>query len=138
MENDNLLNEWFFCIHLYWKDEYQEIDNLDLVHSEYRHFAKNNMTQTLYKCIGFDENYLIIQSKKFDLKIKKSAIKEILPKPIFEWGEKVQELERPQIRGIIEDLIWHQNKNDFLYNISVDGKRKSRQYRSDELRLEHE
>jgi hypothetical protein len=133
---DKYLNRWVTCKTLFYKDEFQVIDNLELVHPSYHDFVKQNRIQTIYKCIGIDADYLIIRSRSFDLKVKPDAIHSLLPTPAFEWGSSVQEVSRPEIKGVIEDLIWHQNKQDFLYYLSVGGKRKTRQYQANELKSE--
>ncbi len=135
MENDRYLNKWVTCKNLYYKDEFQEIDNLDLVHEDFKDFVRVNRTQTIYKCVGNDSDFLILRSKLFELKVKSEAIHQVLPNPVFEWSEKVREIVRPEIVGVIDDLLWHQNKQTFLYYISVENKRKSKQYQSTELQF---
>lgn len=135
METKEFLNKWVFCIHLYWKDEFQEINNLYLVEKEFQNFVKDNRMQTLYKCVAIENDYLVLQSKKFMLKVKKEGIKKILPQSTFQWEDMIQEIERPEIMGKIEDVIWHEKNSDFLYYITtIDGKKKSRQYKAHELK----
>lgn len=54
--------------------------------------------------------------------------------PDFEWGMDVQEIEHPEVCGIIDELFWHHKRNKFLYYITINGKRKSRRYSDKELR----
>jgi hypothetical protein len=134
MKTKNYLGRWVSCKHLYYKDEFQVINNLHQVHPDFQEFVKNNRTQTIYKCVEIMNEYLLLRSKKFDLKIKVDGIKDIYPNPAYEWGTNVQEIERPEVIGVIDDLIWHQNKNQFLYYLSIKGKKKSRQYYEYELK----
>ena len=133
MENNQYLNKWVVCKNLYYKDEFQEINNLDLVHEDFKDFVLGHRTQTIYKCLGLDNDYLILRSKLFELKVKSAAIEFVLPNPVFEWGMKVKEVVRPEVIGVVEDLLWHQKRQTFLYQISVGDKKKSRQYQSNEL-----
>lgn len=136
MAIDEYLNKWVTCKTLFYRDEFQVIDKLEFVHPSYRDFVKQNRTHTIYKCIGVDDNYLNIRFQSFDLKVKPEAIHSILPTPVFEWGSSVRVVSRPEISGVIDDLIWHQNKQDFLYYLRVGGKRKTRQYQANELKNE--
>ena len=129
----NFLGKWVYCIILYYKSEFQETDNLHLVHEDYKNFVRNNLTNTFYNCIGNDGQFLILKTKKFELKVKTDAIKGILSTPKFSWEDQIREVERPGIIGIIDDLIWHQNKSEYIYYISINGKRKSRRYMENEL-----
>jgi len=133
MEIKDYLSKWLFCIRLYYKDEFQEINNLHLVNPDFREFVKNNLTNTLYKCIKINGKYLVIHSKDYKLEILPEAIKIIMPNPKFEWGDKVQEVESPEIKGEVENIIWHMKDNEYKYYIKVNGKSKSRRYNPNEL-----
>jgi hypothetical protein len=135
MEINDYIDKWIASSTIYWKDVYQEIDNLQYVKEEDRRFAKNNIKLIFGKCIGVIENYLIIQDKRGILRIMPELVANIYPSPKFEWGDKIQEIQRPEIKGEIENLIWHMKDNEFKYFIKINGKSKSRRYNPDELKL---
>jgi hypothetical protein len=135
MENETYLNKWLICKTLYYKDEFQEINNLDLVHDDFKEFVKNNRTQTIFKCIQIEDNWLLLHANKFYLKVNPKSVIKILPDPVYEWGTKVCEANRPEIVGVVEELLWHQKRQEFLYFISIQNKKKSRQFSTGELIL---
>jgi hypothetical protein len=138
MEIKEFINKWMssdLIYDNYSKNESCRTDNLQYVMDEDREFAKNNVGYAFGKCIGIIENYLIIQDKRGILRIMPELIHRIYPTPKFEWGNKVQEVARPEIKGEIENIIWHMKDNEFKYFIKVNGKSKSRRYNPDELEL---
>lgn len=135
METSNFLNTWVVCKVLYYQDEFQKIDELNLVHDDYKSFVKENRIQTIYKCTNVDSTFLTLKAKSFEIKVKPEAIKIILPKSTFSWGDLVQEKERPEIQGVIDNIVWHDNEQEFKCFIKVSGKQKTRRYSYNELRL---
>jgi hypothetical protein len=128
----NNVNEWLFCKILYWKDSFQEIDNLSLVKDEYRNFVKSNSTQVLYRCIEESDDYLTLQSKNFRLEVKREAVSKILPNSIFSWNEEVYDRSNRTVVKV-DDIIWHDKEQKYFYLISLNGKKKSRRYTDAEL-----
>ena len=133
MDINEYINKWVSSDNIYWKDKFQEIDNLQYVKEEDRVFAKNNVGYAFGKCIGVIEPYLIIHNEKYNLRILPKLVRNIYPAPKFEWGDRVQEVERPEVKGEIESFIWHTKDSEFKYYIKVNGKPKSRRYNPNEL-----
>ncbi len=131
---NNYINKWLFFELLYYKDEFQIIDNTEFVHPNERNFVKTNLTNTLYHCIGVENEYLVVKSKNKILRIKSDIIKGYLPTPKFKWGDIVYEIGKPNTKAVIDDLFWHHNKQQFIYYLKVDGKKKTKHYRKDDLR----
>ena len=127
------IDKWVSSETIYWKDEFQEIDNLKHVMEEDRTFAKSNFTYVFGKCIGVIGNFLIILDKRGTIRIKPKLINYIYQTPKFEWGNSVQEIKRPEIKGKIESLFWHLKDNEYKYFIRKNGKVKSRRYDEHEL-----
>jgi hypothetical protein len=56
-----------------------------------------------------------------------------MPPPLFQIGEMVQERERPNIAGVVNRVVWHHKRDEYLYFLTVNGKKKSRSYFANEL-----
>jgi hypothetical protein len=82
-----------------------------------------------------DGEYLKVESKgRIVVRVKIEGVKRVFPSPDFIWGDNVCILSKPNSRAIIEYLFWHHNKEEFLYYLKVDGKKKNKQYRKDDLK----
>jgi hypothetical protein len=130
---EEFINKCIFFEILYYKDNFQEINNLESVNVSDWDYVKTNMTNTIYICTGIENDYLIVKSKKTTLRIKPNLIKGYLPFPKFIWNEKVIQKSKPEIEAIIDDFIWHQNHQQYYYHIYVNGKRKSKRYTENDL-----
>ena len=133
MEIKYYVNKWLSSDIIYWKDEFQEINNLLCIKEEDRDFVKNNIKIAFGKCIGTEGGGLILFNCNFTIHIKPQLVKKIFPTPKFEWGNEIQEVIRPQIKGVIEKIEWHYKNQMYVYYINIDGKMKSRRYNGDEL-----
>ena len=125
---EKIINKFLYLKDLYYKDKFQEINNLDSVHPEDQDFVKNNITNTIYECIEVQGEYLVIKAKKYTLRIKPNVIRLILPTSNYKWNEKVFENSKPTLEARIEDILWHHKEQKYYYHISINGKRKSRRY----------
>lgn len=135
MGTNIFLNKWVVCKVLYYQDEHQVINELDLVHDNYKTFVKESRIQTIYKCTNVDDVFLTLKARSFEIKVKPDAVKSILPISVFSWGDIVQESERPEIQGEIDNIIWHDKDQEYKYFIKVEGKLKTRRYSFTELKL---
>jgi hypothetical protein len=135
MEIKDYINLWMSSEIIYWKDDFQEIDNLKYIIEEDRDFVKNRIKHIFGKCIGIAEDFLVVLDKRGKIRISPVLIDHIYPSPKFEWNDLVQEVERHTIKGKIEDIIWHQKDREYKYFISVNGKLKSRRYNANELMI---
>jgi len=133
MEISDYINKWICSDTIYWKDNFQEIDNLKYIMEDDRTFARSKFHYIFGKCIGITGKFLVIYNKKGILRIEPNLIKFIYPSSKFEWNDFVQEVKRPEIKGKIEDIIWHLKDQEYKYFISINGKMKSRRYDSGEL-----
>mgnify|MGYP003596883821 CR=1 FL=1 len=130
---NEFLNKWFLLDLLFYKDEFQEINKLDLVHPLDTEVFKSNPMNKLYECIGIEGDFLVIKHKANSFRIKKEAIKQLMPNPKFKWGEKVIQISKPEIESHIDDFFWHYKNGEYLYNLIVNGKRKSNRYNESDL-----
>ena len=124
MSNDLYINKWLFCPYLKNNDlDYlihpEDLDKLDSL--------------GIVKGLGLDGEYLKVESKGGIVRVKIECVKRVFPSPDFIWGEEVDILSNLDSKAIIEDLFWHHNKEEFLYYLKVDGKKKSKQYSKNDL-----
>jgi hypothetical protein len=136
MEIKEYVNKWMSTDLIYWKDFNGGTNNLRFVNEEDRKFITNE-GYFFGKCIGTIEEYLIFYNGSFTLRILPKLVRNIYPTPKFEWGDKVQEVKRPEINGEIINLVWHYKDQEYKYFIKVNGKPKSRRYNPDELILQN-
>jgi|JI8StandDraft_2_1071088.scaffolds.fasta_scaffold00559_20 hypothetical protein len=93
----NLLNKWFIT------------SNLGLV-----------------ECIQVEKEYLTVKNRKGIFRVFREDISQILPTPKFRIGDSVYELNKSEVKGVIDDLFWHFKRKQYVYHISINGKRKSK------------
>lgn len=84
-------------------------------------------------CIEEDENFIIVKNSQGAFKVRIEGVKRVLPSPKFTWGEEVYEIGKLNAKGVVEDFFWNHSKQEYLYYISINGKRKSRQFSECEL-----
>ena len=124
------LNNWVWLDLLFYKDEFQEINKLYLVHPLDRKKFKSN---TLYECIGSEGDYIILKKKTHTYRVQKEAVKQIMPNPKFNWNDKVIQISRPNIEASIDDFFWHHKNQKYFYHLTVNGKKKSNRYDETDL-----
>ncbi len=107
---------------------------LDLVHPLDNEDFKNNQMQTPYECIGIEGDYLIVKNKIHSYRVKKEAIKQLMPNPKFNWNDKVIQISKPEIEAMIGDSFWHHKDQKYLYHLIVNGKKKSNRYDESDLK----
>lgn len=89
----------------------------------------------IVECIGLENDFLIVRDKSNVARVKTDGLKRILPTPLFKWNDMVFEISNPEKVGKVEDFFWHHKRETYLYYLSFDGKKKSRQYQAFELQL---
>lgn len=67
------------------------------------------------------------------IEISADQIKPVEKPPVFIYGELVSPVKHSDIIGKITDIIWHFKNYEYNYYISVNGKKKSKRYYSDDL-----
>ena len=68
-----------------------------------------------------------------DIIISIDKIKPVDREPVFVYGEIVSPVTHSGVIGEIADIVWHFKNDDYNYYISVNGKKKSKRYYSDDL-----
>lgn len=64
------------------------------------------------------------------------SIKEIIAvpePPEFVYGDLVSPLNHPDMIGEIDTIIWHFKRNEYIFYIAIDDKKKSKRYHAGEL-----
>lgn len=128
------INKWMYFEVIYYKSDFQEINNLESLHPDDYEYVKNNLTNSIYECIDIIDEFLVVRTKETTLRIKPNLIKVILPSPKFKWDDKVILTANPEIKGVVDDLIWHQKDQKYYYQITIDNKKKSKRYDETDLR----
>jgi len=86
------------------------------------------------ECIGIEDGFLKVRNKNYVVRVNHKGVRQILPTPIFGWNDEVYEIINPFVKGKVEDLFWHHNNAEFLYYLSFDGRKKTKQYKVNELK----
>jgi hypothetical protein len=107
----------------------------DLVHAVEFNKRVGEFHMGLGECIGIEEEYLVLKTKENVFRAKPWDRMQVLPPSKFKWYDKVREVQRPEVQGIVDKIIWHDNDAEFKYFLIVNGKPKSRRYNPDELEL---
>ena len=68
-----------------------------------------------------------------DIKISVDKIMPVDKPPVFVYGELVSIVEHSGTIGRIRDIIWHFKNHDYNYYITINHRKKSKRYDSDEL-----
>ena len=68
-----------------------------------------------------------------DIKISVEKIRPLDKPPVFTYGEKVSPANHPDMEGCIRDIVWHYDNKDYMYYVSVNGRKKSKRYYSVDL-----
>lgn len=122
-----------FCKKLYYRDENITIDELDLVFPDDVPLVKSLIGIGMAKCTGMQGEYLVLDNTEVTVRVKAGAITQVLPDPTFDLNETVREVARPEVKGTIGKLLWHDKLGDFMYHLQIGKSLKSRRYRADEL-----
>lgn len=121
---EDFLNKWIFYPWL-------KNSNLDeLIHPD--DLNKISGIGVVY-CFDLSDGYLVVKDKSDFYRVKLEGVARVLPSPEFVWNEIVCDKSKPDIKAQIDDFFWHHKKGKFLYYIKVNGKRKSKQFESEEL-----
>ena len=104
-----------------------------LMHPEEFTKRQGQFSIGLAHCIAIENEYMVLKTKNDVFRIKYSEDVTLLPDPPFIWEEEVCEVERPEVRGIVDDIEWHRVDSEYKYYLIVNGKRKSRRYNQAEL-----
>lgn len=108
--------------------------HLDRIHpDDVSKFNENYNGYRVFLCFDEVDSFISIRDSNNYYRVKGEYFR-ILPMPRFVWGESVVIITKgKQCIAIIEDIMWHENKKEFFYFVTVNGKRKSKRYFEDEL-----
>ena len=115
---------------------------IDLIYSETE--GEGNIFFSILKCIEENDDYLkvIVIGKRKEYTPKIAIIKkegyEIIRKPKFDVGDKVNLIKYPDERAIVRLIIWHEKDRRIYYILDVEGnkKRSNSWYYEDENKFE--
>ena len=105
----------------------------DLIHSgSLDDFVNAKPSGKVFYCRDSKNGYLILEYGKESFSVKPSLFKEVSD-PLFQIRQKVT-TNTGNIVYIITDINWHFGKNDPFYYLSIDGKKKTKRYFSEDIR----
>jgi hypothetical protein len=107
----------------------------DVIHSDEFNKKEGKFSIGLAHCIAVENEYLVLKTKDDVFKVKYWDSMSVRPTPEFAWYDEVNEIDRPEVRGIVDKIIWHSKDKEYKYFLIVDGKPKSRRYNPNELQL---
>lgn len=110
-------------------------DGKEKIHKDdFEKFKKNINNVCVVECIDKIEDFLVIKYNNNIYRVEGELSLE-LPEPKFKFGDLVicKNNENCVVKGIIEDIMWHDSKKCNYYFLLVDGKKKSRRYFNNEL-----
>jgi hypothetical protein len=87
----------------------------------------------LFRCLGTDEDFVIVERAGRSYRVKPSLAKAI-PSPAFTYGDAVRVTSGgEERRGIVRELMWHFQRNEPYFLLEIEGKTSSRRYWTSEL-----
>jgi hypothetical protein len=127
------VNTYVYCRILL--SEQMQINKKHLVHPEDQHLINNDLHFGLLKCASIENGYYCFIGKNgFKIRTLKGAVSKIMPSPQFDFEEEIVDLTKPEkTKMIIYDIDFHLARNEYMYFVKVNGKKKSRRYFADEI-----
>lgn len=90
-------------------------------------FLKYQGTCYLFQCIDVDDVYITLKLRDETFKVKPDFYKPV-PLPKYLPGYQVKLVHKPDDFVEILFLMWHYDRNEPMYFIRLNGKRKSKRY----------
>jgi len=116
-----MLSKWgtypWFSEHGYDKIHPEDLEN----------FMKEANNTKVFKCVDEGINYITLKYQDKLYRVKRDLYKGI-PKPKFQFGQKVKIIDKKSDNITITDIMWHYEKKEHFYFVKVDGKKKSKRY----------
>jgi Family of unknown function (DUF6960) len=90
----------------------------------------------LFRCVGSDRDFIILERAGKHYRVMPSLARPV-PDPAFRFGDRVRCLSGGvEKRAVVREIIWHFNRNQPYFLLTIEGKKASRRYWSDELRAD--
>jgi len=106
---------------------------LDMIHpDDLERFKKESNNCKVFERVDVNDNYMTLKYGDNIYRVKDNLFREVKP-PKFFIGQKVGLLNKEDQNGIITDMFWHYNNEEYFYFLEVNGKKKSRRYLESEL-----
>jgi len=90
----------------------------------------------LFRCVGSDSDFIILEHAGKHYRVRPSLARPV-PDPAFGYGDTVRATgSGVEKRAVVRDMMWHFRRNQPFFLLTVEGKKSSRRYWSDELRAD--
>jgi hypothetical protein len=90
-------------------------------------FSKYQGTCYLFQCIDVETLYITLKLKNETFKVTPEFYKP-LPSPKYVSGDKVKLMNKPDDIAVIQYHMWHYDRNEPMYFISLNDKKKTKRY----------
>lgn len=94
-------------------------------------FIKNYNSYKVFQCTNENSSFITIRYNTDFYRVKGEMFI-ILPKPRYVWGDTVV-LKNRQCIAIVAEIMWHVDKKEYYYFVTVNGRKKSKRYFENEL-----
>jgi len=90
-------------------------------------FEKLSPYGKVFQCVNEDDQYLMLKYKDETFSVKPDLYKQVSA-PKINFNDKVRLVEKPNAEVVINEIFWHSDRNEPMYFITIDGKKKSKRY----------
>ena len=109
-------------------------DGIDKIHpDDLDNFKRESNNCKVFECLGEEHPFIIIKYGDKSFRVKNDVFRSV-PAPKYHIGDRVELLQNSVSNLVISDIMWHYEKKEHYYHISVNGKKKSKRYFEAEFR----
>ena len=111
---------------------------LDKIHTDdLDGFKKEANNCKVFECVNEDTQFITLKYGEKFFRVKSDIFKNV-PMPKFHIGQKVSIINNSGADVVISDIMWHYDKKEHYYFITVNGKKKTKRYFETEIGLSFE
>jgi len=108
---------------------------IDQIHpDDLEKFKKKANNCKVYECVDEDAQFITIKYGNTLFKVKDSLFKSV-PEPKFQIGQMLKLQGKSDSEIIVTDIMWHYEKKEHYYLLTVNGKKKTKRYFESEFEL---
>jgi hypothetical protein len=105
-----------------------------LIHPEdVRRFRALQPYEKVFQLLEERDRYLVLRYGSETFRVRPDLYRALKERPVFRFGDRVQDKSDPERVGVVQDIIWHPQYGRPIYFIEAGGKRLSHRYLGEEL-----